>query len=114
MMPCLSNGTKLVALLSALGGVWAGTVTTTNGTIQGGTCDTSDANAFLGVPYALPPVGNLRLAAPELYNKKYDGVLKATAQPPSCPQFGLAYVEEGKQSEDWYACSWQASKPASY
>lgn len=97
-----SHVAKLATLLSAVGGAWAKQITITNGTIQGGKCDTSDANAFLGVPYALPPVGDLRLAAPKPYNKKFDGVLDTTAQPPSCPQFGLAYVEDGKQSEDWY------------
>lgn len=101
-MPCHYNVAKLATLLSAICGAWAKTVTVTNGTIQGGICDTSTANAFLGIPYALPPVGDLRLAAPKPYNMKYDGMLDATAQPPSCLQFGLDYVETGKQSEDWY------------
>jgi carboxylesterase type B len=109
-MRCHSSVAKLATLLSVTGGVWAKTVTTTNGTVQGGSCDTSDTNAFLGIPYALPPVGDLRLAAPEPYNKKYDGVLDTTAQPPSCPQFGLNYVEDGKQSEDWYVCNLQVTE----
>jgi carboxylesterase type B len=102
-MLCQSNTAKIFALLSAIGNVCAHTVTTLNGTIDGTRCNTSNAFAFLGIPYALPPMGHRRLAAPEPYNKKYGGVLNATAQPPRCPQFGLYFIEDGKQSEDWYA-----------
>jgi carboxylesterase type B len=105
-MPYYSNAAKLLILLAAIGNVRAQTVTTTNGTIQGSKCNTSSANAFLGIPFALPPT---RFAAPEPYNKTYDGVLDATAQPARCPQFGLAFVEYGPQSEDWYVCNGQVS-----
>ena len=98
-MPWHFNVAKLAILLAATGNVWAKTVITTNGTIQGGVCTTSSASTFLGIPYALPPS---RFAAPESYNKTYDGVLDGSVQPPRCPQFGLTYVEDGKQSEDWY------------
>lgn len=60
-------------------------------------------NSFLAVPFAEPPVGDLRFAGPEPYDKKYDGVLKATTRAPNCPQFGTSYVENGESSEDWYA-----------
>jgi len=106
-MPCHSHAAKLLILLSAIGIVQAQTVTTTNGTIQGSKCKTSSANAFLGIPFALPPT---RFAAPESYNKTYDGVWNATTQPARCPQFGLAFVEYGPQSEDWYVCNGQVSK----
>lgn len=98
-IPRHSKVAKLGALLAAVGNVCAKTVTTTKGTIQGGVCAASGANTFLGIPYALPPS---RFAAPESYNKTYDGVLDGSVQPPRCPQFGLAYVEYAGQSEDWY------------
>lgn len=48
---------QLAALLSVIGSAWAKTVTTTNGTIEGGKCDGYDVNSFLAIPYAQPPVG---------------------------------------------------------
>ena len=100
-MPSRFNVAKLVILLAPVGNAWAKTVTVTNGTIHGGVCTTSNANTFLGIPYALAPS---RFAAPEPHNKPYQGVLHGSVQPPRCPQFGTAYVENGEQSEDWYGC----------
>ena len=94
---------KLIALLSAIGCVWAQTVTTTNGTVQGGKCEGYKVNYFWSIPYAQPPVGNLRFAAPKTYDKTYTaGVLKAISPAPRCPQFGTDFVEwYGAASEDW-------------
>jgi carboxylesterase type B len=93
---------KLVALLSTIGGVWAKTVTTTNGTINGGTCEGYDVDYFLAIPYAQPPVRDLRFAAPEPYNKTYDGgVLNAISPAPNCPQVDTSFIESGASSEDW-------------
>ena len=95
---------KLIALLAAIGGAWTKTVTTTNGTVQGGKCEGYDANYFLAIPYAKPPVGDLRFAPTVLYNEKYNGdVLQATSPAPRCIQFGNIFVESGTASEDWYA-----------
>jgi para-nitrobenzyl esterase len=57
---------------------------TTVGTIAGTTL-ASGAEAFLGVPYAKPPVGALRFRAPEPIGK-WDGVLSAKALKPACSQ----------------------------
>ena len=93
---------KLIALLSAIGGAWAKTVTTSNGTVVGGKCDGFDVNYFLAVPYAKPPVGDLRFAAPQPYDQKYNGnTLTATSPAPRCIQFGNIFVESGTASEDW-------------
>jgi len=42
---------------------------------------------YLGIPYALPPVGNLRWKATRP-NKPWDGVLVADKFKPACPQIG--------------------------
>lgn len=79
----------------------APTVTVVNGTIQGGTCTSTSVNYFLSIPYAEPPVGDLRFAAPQPYNSTYTGVLQATKAAPYCIQFGSASAEADQQSEDW-------------
>lgn len=93
----------LGALLLGQSSVAAGqTVKVTNGTIQGVKCQGSNANSFLGIPYAKAPVKDLRFAAPQPYDSKYgNGILQATKPAPNCPQFGSAFVEKGTSSEDW-------------
>jgi para-nitrobenzyl esterase len=92
----------LIALLSAISGASTKTVTTTNGTIQGRKCNGYDASYYLAIPYAKPPVGDLRFASTEPYDEKYPGdVLQATSPAPKCIQFGDIFVESGTASEDW-------------
>lgn len=43
---------------------------------------------FLGVPYAQPPVGSLRFAAPEPLKEKFDGVQNATEYGWMCIGYG--------------------------
>ncbi|XP_047451685.1 fatty acyl-CoA hydrolase precursor, medium chain-like isoform X1 [Mugil cephalus] len=50
-------------------------------------------HAFLGVPFAKPPVGaSLRLAAPQPV-EAWEGVRKATQQPPMCVQYRKLMVD---------------------
>jgi carboxylesterase type B len=89
-------------LLGLLGGAAGQTVKVSNGTIQGVKCQNTNANSFLGIPYAKPPTGDLRFAAPQPYDSKYTGgTLQATKAAPSCPQFGSAFLEHGATAEDW-------------
>ena len=63
-------------------------VTTANGDIQG--LDRGASCAFLGVPYAAPPVGNLRWKPPEPAAAWAPAVVNATQPPSICPQINLA------------------------
>ncbi|KAJ5390512.1 uncharacterized protein N7496_001580 [Penicillium cataractarum] len=75
-------------------------VTIDAGTLKGGKCS-SGAVYYKGVPFAEPPVGDLRFEPPKAYNKKYsNGVLNSTISAPTCIQFGNQTVPSGKKSED--------------
>ncbi len=68
-------------------------VQTESGPVQGLMMD--GVNAFLGIPYARPPVGELRWMPPKLpYN--WSNVLPATEVPPHCYQstFGITRGQE--------------------
>ncbi|GAA5984602.1 hypothetical protein JCM10908_003417 [Rhodotorula pacifica] len=68
-------------------------VTIKNGTVIGAYLPTFDQDAFLGVPFAQPPVGDLRLRRPRSLNATFSGgVYEATEYSPFCPGVG---------SDDW-------------
>lgn len=69
--------------------------------IQGGTCKTTNVDSFFSIPYAKPPVGNLRYTAPEPYEASCGTVINGTNPTPACIQFGTDFAESGPQSEDW-------------
>lgn len=96
-------GIALAGLLGLAEAVSAKLVKTPNAlSVQGGTCKKTDVNSFFSIPYAKPPVGDLRYAAPEPYEPPTRGiVINATNPTPSCIQFGTAFTETGPQSEDW-------------
>lgn len=57
------------------------------------------AEAYLGIPYAAPPVGALRFAPPT-DPEHWRGVWNATDHAPACLQSGLAEVSGAATSED--------------
>lgn len=58
-------------------------VTIKNGTVNGAYLPTFDQDAFLGVPFAQPPVGDLRLRRPQSLNTSFaGGVYEATEYSP--------------------------------
>ncbi|KAF2083603.1 putative extracellular lipase [Saccharata proteae CBS 121410] len=61
----------------------APTVTINNGTVVGST--SGNVDSFLGIPFAQPPVGPLRLKPPQSINATF-GTFVATSTPSSCPQ----------------------------
>jgi carboxylesterase type B len=55
--------------------------------------------AFMGIPYAEPPVGNLRFRAP-VKVKPWQGILMAHEEPPMCTQrdpFSRSQTIEGQE-----------------
>ena len=63
---------------------------------------------FLGIPYAMPPIGDLRWSAPQKV-KPWSDVLQCTKFAPSCPQPPRCDV--GEESEDClYLNIWTSAK----
>lgn len=100
----------LLGLTGATGGIVTVPVThpsiqidTLNGTVRGGRCRDTDVDYFFSIPYAKPPVGDLRFAPPVSHTDAYDRTLDGTVAAPACPQFGTSFVERGPQDEDWLA-----------
>lgn len=68
--------------------------------------DNTMVRAFLGIPYAKPPLGNLRFKRPEPLKRPrlLKRVLEAKALPPACPQYSTNpypfYDNSSKKSED--------------
>jgi para-nitrobenzyl esterase len=77
------------------------TVKTVQGKVQGKTINDGKVRAFLGMPYAVPPVGGLRWKAPESA-AKWKGTRDATHYGSHClqtPAFDQSFTDAG-QSED--------------
>ncbi|KAI0971213.1 alpha/beta-hydrolase [Xylaria arbuscula] len=80
-------------LVSSLGlnNTQAPTAKTINGTYEGLYLPDWDQDAFLGIPYAQPPVGQLRYRWPLSINESFDGVRKAIQYGYSCMQYGTSF-----------------------
>jgi para-nitrobenzyl esterase len=70
-------------------------VSTTYGRLRGVPAQRGHVHVFCGVPYARPPVGELRFAAPSP-PERWDGVRDASAFGPAAPQAGVTAV-----GDDW-------------
>lgn len=93
----------IMALGSSVLSASAPQVQTSAGTLQGGVCESDlTVTYYKSVPYAKPPIGDLRYAPPQAYSQKYpNGILEATSPAPACIQFGNEFVENSTTSEDW-------------
>src|SRR6516165_3146300 len=78
------------------------TVKTADGKVRGKTINDGKVRAFLGLPYAAPPLGGLRWRTPQL-PRKWKGVRQATNYGARCVQ-GLVYddmvFQDTGESED--------------
>ncbi|RMY59482.1 hypothetical protein D0863_11918 [Hortaea werneckii] len=63
------------------------TVTVKNGTLQGRYNEQWDQDFFLGIPYAQPPLGDLRFRWPQSIEEKWNGTRDATEYGYSCYQY---------------------------
>lgn len=45
--------------------------------------------AFMGIPYAAPPLGDLRFKAPKPVDRWYHDILYAQQEPPKCSQVNI-------------------------
>lgn len=95
-MTRLSTATILVLLCAAAGGPVRGVnaqagscfAATVSGDVQG--VDRGASCAFLGVPFATPPIGSLRWQRPQPAQAWAPLTLNATVSPPSCAQLNVA------------------------
>ena len=71
-------------------------VTVDAGTILGGQCGSGNSVFYKSIPYAEPPVRELRFEAPKAYGKYPSGKLNPTAPAPACIQFGVTFKALGK------------------
>ncbi|OTA01572.1 dipeptidyl peptidase 5 [Trichoderma parareesei] len=60
---------------------------TVNGTYTGLSLESFNQEAFYGIPFAIPPLGDLRLRYPVPYNQSWRGSRNATVRSDSCPGF---------------------------
>lgn len=91
-------------------------VETREGPVRGIADAAHSACAFLGVPYAAPPVGDLRLRPPSP-PPAHEGVYEAAAVPPVCPQ--PKYITAGgnldRISEDCLFLNiWRPARPGKF
>jgi para-nitrobenzyl esterase len=74
--------------------------TSQSGMLEGKRFDsTGTSAAFLGIPYALPPVGELRWRPPQPI-AKWNGLRKATEFGPACPQLPSRWFPNIAWGED--------------
>ena len=86
------------------------TVTVKNGTLQGSYSPSWDQDFFLGIPYAQPPVGQLRFRWPQSINTSFNGTRDATHYGYSCYQYASSF----NLSEDCLTLNGEGRTSTSY
>jgi carboxylesterase type B len=74
-------------------------VTVKNGTLRGFHVKGFNQIGFFGIPFAAPPLDDLRLRHPQPFNEAFSGVRGATKRSLSCPGFG-AFANGFDMGED--------------
>lgn len=79
----------------------APTANVRNGTLVGRYAPAYDEDYFLGIPFAQPPVGDLRFRPPQPLNESWSGERNATEYSPQCIGYGMDTWSQGNYvSED--------------
>jgi para-nitrobenzyl esterase len=110
MSNCWRRGSVVAALCLMAAGTWAKPVRVESGVIEGVAKDA--LTIYMGVPFAAPPVGELRWRGPQLV-VPWKGKLQATSFAPACMQKGVSMPGETPPatSEDClYLNIWTAAK----
>lgn len=79
------------------------TVTIDAGILTGGRCEDASAVYYKAIPYAEPPIGELRFESPVAKKQFSGGKLDATSVAPACVQWTSVFNETTAESEDWCA-----------
>lgn len=79
---------SLAILVPSLVSASPPTVAIKNGTVQGRHSSEWNQDFFLGIPYAQPPLGDLRFRWPQSLNTSFQGVFDASRYGYSCYQYG--------------------------
>ena len=91
-------------------------VTIPDGTLQGSTVAGTNVRAFLGIPFAAPPVGELRWQPPQPVHP-WHGVRKAVAFGPRCMQRNvysdMVFRDKGPSEDCLYLNVWTPAQSAS-
>jgi carboxylesterase type B len=90
----------VVAVPTAEWGSKVPTATVKNGTYSGVHSAEYNQDFFLGVPFAQPPVGNLRFRAPQSLTSSWKGAKPATSYSAACIGYGSDDWPYPKLSED--------------
>ncbi|GAA5840871.1 hypothetical protein JCM11251_007627 [Rhodosporidiobolus azoricus] len=96
LLPSFLTGVALAASISVASPVGlvardntVPSVTIKNGTVEGLSLSTFSQDAFLGIPYAQPPLSSLRFRKPRSLNTTFPGgTYAAKTYPPHCPGVG--------------------------
>ena len=106
----------IIGILAFVSGSAAAQVKTDAGLVQGAAPTAAGVRAFKGIPFAAPPVGDLRWKAPQPV-RPWTGVKQAAAYAPACMQdanFPKLFGAPATLSEDClYLNVWTPAKSAS-
>lgn len=99
MKSTFAASVALFARLTIAGSTSCGapTAMTLNGTYEGYHNAFYNEDFFLGIPYAQPPVNNLRYAAPEALNASWTGMKNATQYGHECVGYGVSVFSPASQ-----------------